>query len=115
MDEREKELELDDELEDGAYDTIALVDEDGKQQEFEIVDCCELDDHQYMALTPVLDDPDEFLAADGQLVILRVAEDSEEEGDQYLESVTDEEEYDRVVALFRERLAEDYNFLDDED
>lgn len=113
--EKEKELNTDLEDEEMEYDTIQLVDEDGKTQDFEIVDCAEMDEHEYMALLPTCEDPEQLLAADGQLVILRVAEDSDEEGDQYLESIADDEEYNKIEAIFRERLSDEFDFEDGEE
>lgn len=109
----EKELDLENEGMD--RDTVSLVDEDGKEQEFEIVDCAELDGREYMALVPIFDDPEAMMEDDGEAVILRIAEDSDEEGDQYLESITDEDEYNRIEALFRERLSDEYDFVDEEE
>lgn len=108
----EKDMEL--ENEEAEYDTISLVDEDGKEQEFQIVDCAEMDEHEYMALLPLFEEPEESIAADGELVVLRVAEDSDDEGDQYLESITDEEEYNKIDAIFRERLSDEFDFVDGE-
>ena len=37
-------------------DVISLLDEEGKEHEFEIVDALELDDRQYLALVPLYDE-----------------------------------------------------------
>lgn len=96
-------------------DIISLVDEDGVEREFEIVDCAEMDEHEYMALEPVYDDPTESLEAASELVILRIAEDSDEEGDQYMEAIEDDEEYNRIAEIFQDRLADEYEFLDEDE
>ncbi len=36
-------------------DVISLLDEEGKEHEFEIVDALELEDRQYLALVPLFD------------------------------------------------------------
>jgi len=97
------------------HDVITLVDEENVPHEFEILDALEVDDHEYFALTPIYDDPADSLNDDGELVILRVAEDSEDDGDQFLEIIEDDDEYDKVSALFMERLEDYFDFEDDED
>lgn len=106
---------MDNENEAMERDLISLVDEDGIEREFEIVDCAEMDGHEYMALEPVYDDPKEELEAAAELVILRIAEDSDEEGDQYMEAIESDEEYNRIAEIFRDRLSEDYDFLEEDE
>ena len=81
-------------------DVISLLDEEGKEHEFEIVDALELEDRQYLALVPLYDESqaEEALEDSGELVILRV---SDEE---------DEEEYNRVADLFMGRLEDYFDF-----
>ena len=90
-------------------DVISLLDEEGKEHEFEIVDALELDDRQYLALVPLYDESQaaEALEDSGELVILRVSDEEDEDGEQYLDAVDNEEEYTRVADLFMARL-EDY-------
>ncbi|MFQ9871552.1 MAG: DUF1292 domain-containing protein [Oscillospiraceae bacterium] len=59
-----------------------------------------------MALIPVFDDAEELLEDDGELVILKVVQEDEEE---FLEAIEDEEEFNRVSAIFMERLQDDYD------
>ena len=47
-----------------------LVDEEGVEQTFEMLDAMEVDGKQYFALVPVYDDPDQQLEDDGELVVL---------------------------------------------
>ena len=56
-------------------DVISLLDEDGKEHEFEIVDALELEEKQYLALVPLYDESqaEEALEDSGELVILRVS------------------------------------------
>ena len=49
-----------------------------------------------------------------QLVFLRLSEELDEDGEQYLESIQDEEEFDRVAEIFRDKLSEEYEFLEDD-
>lgn len=109
MDEQ-KDMELDGLDEEAmGYDTISLIDEDGKEIEFRIIDCCEVDAKEYMALTPVEDDPEAKLQSDASLLLLRVADDPDENGDQYLDTINDDDEYARVAEVFTNRLSEEYD------
>ena len=83
-------------------DVISLLDEEGKEHEFEIVDALELDDRQYLALVPLYDESQaaEALEDSGELVILRVS---------------DEEEYTRVADLFMARLEDYFDFEEAEE
>lgn len=92
-------------------DLVTLVDEDGQEHEFEIVDTLELNDERYVALVATYDDPEEELQDDGELVILKSVMDDEEE---FLEAIEDEAEFDEVAALFMERLEEQFDFTEDD-
>jgi len=96
-------------------DIISLLDEDGVESEYRIVACAEMDGVEYMALEPCEEDPVDALMADATIVILRLSEDTDEDGEQFLESIQDEEEYERVAEIFRDKLAEEYEFIDDEE
>ena len=95
-------------------DLISLLDEDGVESEYRIIACAELDGVEYMALEPIGQDPEEALMEAAQLVFLRLSEELDEDGEQYLESIQDEEEFDRVAEIFRDKLSEEYEFLEDD-
>lgn len=97
-------------------DVISLLDEDGKKHEFEIVDALELEEKQYLALVPLYDESqaEEALEDSGELVILRVSEEEDEDGEQYLDAIDNEEEYNRVAELFMGRLEDYFDFEDGE-
>lgn len=97
-------------------DVISLLDEDGKEHEFEIVDALELEEKQYLALVPLYDESQaaEALEDSGELVILRVSEEEDEDGEQYLDAIEDEDEYNRVAELFMGRLEDYFDFEDGE-
>ncbi len=97
-------------------DVISLLDEDGKEHEFEIVDALELEEKQYLALVPLYDESQaaEALEDSGELVILRVSEEADEDGEQYLDAIEDEDEYNRVAELFMGRLEDYFDFEDGE-
>lgn len=91
-------------------DTISLLDEEGNEHEFEIIDAVEYRDQQYLALIPMFEEVEDSLQDNGELVILRVSDEDDGSGEQYLDAIQDEVEYDAVAALFMERLQEDFDF-----
>ena len=95
-----------DEMEYGP-DILTLQDEDGNDHEFEVLDSLEEDTNRYLALLPVLDDPQEAVEDDGELVILKVIGEDDEE---YLEAIEDEDEFDRIADIFMKRLEDYYEF-----
>lgn len=93
-------------------DIITLMDEDGQEHEFEMVDTLDRDGERYVALVAAYDDPDEQLQDDGELVVLKVVTEGEEE---FLEAIEDEVEFDEIAAIFMERLEDEFDFTEDED
>ena len=82
-------------------DIITLEDDDGVEYTFEVLDRIETDDARYVALLPVYDDPKKMLDDNGELVILRVAE---ENGEEYFEEIEDDDEYETIADAFIDRL-----------
>lgn len=82
-------------------DIITLEDDDGTEYTFEVLDRIETDESRYVALLPVYDDPKKMLDDNGELVILRVAE---ENGEEFFEDIEDDDEYDMIVDAFTDRL-----------
>lgn len=99
-------------MEDFGPDLITLLDEDGKEHSFEYLDTLEHGDYEYVALTPVLEDPADAVADDGELVVLRI---EEENGEEILVAIEDDEEFDTVSSLFIERLSDLYEFEDEDE
>jgi uncharacterized protein YrzB (UPF0473 family) len=97
---------------DSGVDLMTLVDEDGVEHQFEVADSAELDGKNYMALIPVFENPSEMLDDPGELVILRVME---EDGEEFLEIIEDEAEFDKVGDFFMDRLSETFDFTDEEE
>ena len=92
-------------------DIVTVVDDDGAEHEFEVLDRIENDDKKYIALLPVFDTADDLLDDSAELIILRVVE---EDGETVLEPIEDDDEFDEIGAIFEERLAEIFEF-DEED
>ncbi|MBQ2756421.1 MAG: DUF1292 domain-containing protein [Oscillospiraceae bacterium] len=87
-------------------DILSLVDEDGVEHEFEVVDTLDKDDNTYLALIPVVDE-NNIGDADGELVILKVLE---EDGEEFLIAIEDDDEFDDVSDIFMDRLEDMYEF-----
>lgn len=100
-------------IENTEKDIINLLDEEGNEHEFEIIDAVECDDQQYLALVPVFDDAEDSLDDSGELVILRVSDDEDDGGEQFLEAIEDEAEYTKVADLFMDRLKDEFDFADE--
>lgn len=99
-----------DEMEiDTGEDLLTLVDEDGVEHQFEMADTGEMDGQNYVALIPVFEDPADVLEDSGELVILKVVE---EDGEEFLEAIEDEAEFEKVGDFFMERLADTFDFED---
>ena len=62
-------------------DIISLMDEEGNQSENKIVACAEMAGTEYMALEPIIEDPEEALMDAAELVFLKVSEELDEDGE----------------------------------
>lgn len=86
-------------------DLVTVVDDEGNQHQFEILDAIETDDGRYVALVPVYDNPSDLINDDGELVILTV---KEENGEDLLLPIEDDDEFEEIAEIFEERLADLY-------
>lgn len=98
------------ENEDYGNDFVTLVDENGKETEFEIVDSLVTENNEYFALIPT-ETPENLASDDGELVILKVVE---EDGEEFLEPIEDDEEFKEISEIFIDRLEELYDFDEQE-
>lgn len=98
------------ENEDYGNDFVTLVDENGKETEFEIVDSLVTENNEYFALIPT-ETPENLASDDGELVILKVVE---EDGEEFLEPIEDDEEVKEISEIFIDRLEELYDFDEQE-
>ena len=100
-------------MEDYGPDILTVIDDDGNEQQFEVLDRIETDDDKrYVAIIPYYDSPEAMLQDDGELIILRVADDTYEP---VLEPIEDDDEFDEIASVFEERLSEFYDFDESED
>lgn len=94
------------------FDIITVTDDDGVEHQFEEIDRIETEDAKYVALLPVLDSAEEILDGDGDVIVLKVIEKDDET---YLEQIEDEEEFADISEIFGERIAEMFEYDEDED
>ncbi|MDB5097464.1 MAG: hypothetical protein JWM80_1885 [Cyanobacteria bacterium RYN_339] len=81
---------MDQEL-DTAEDIVTLVDEEGKNHDFQVVDIIEVEDREYALLLPAdSDDPEQ-----DEVLVLRFEEDR-------FEMIEDEAEFQKVVKVLEE-------------
>lgn len=82
--------------------SIILLDEDGKEHEFEVLDIIEVDGAEYAILFPVEDGEDEEV---DEAIILKVGTD--ENGEEILYEIEDDEEWERVADAYDEIISEE--------
>lgn len=82
---------------------VSVVDDDGVEHTFEMLDAIETDTSRYVALIPSYDGTTEIIEDDGELIILKVIE---EDGEEFLTPIENGEEFDEIGQIFQERLAD---------
>ena len=89
---------------------VILNDEDGNEVKFEFLDLVELDDEEYVVLLPVTVEGEE---EPGEVVILKVEDNDDEDSDEesYV-SIEDEEILNKVFEIFKEKFKDDFDFVD---
>ena len=103
---------MSEEMMDYTPDLYTLIDDDGNETTFELLDAMEVEGEEYFALTPYFgDDAEAALQDDGEVVILKSAID--EAGEEIMQSIDDEEEYERIGKIFMERLEEMFEFVEE--
>ena len=100
MSDKNDELEMD-----YTPDILTLVDEEGVEQEFELLDVMEVDGQRYFAFLPYFEDAQAAVESDGDLVVLKSEMVDDEE---MLASIDDDDEYERIGNMFLEKLADMY-------
>lgn len=93
-------------------DLITLIDDDGEEHEFEVLDVIDNDDGCFYALLPTFEDPQDKVDAEGTYYIFEAIE---ENGEQQLAEVEDEELLDKLAELFESRFEELYDSEEDAD
>ena len=86
-------------------DLITLIDDDGQEHEFEIIDELENDEGQFMALVPTQQDPEDMASDAETYYIFEVVE---EDGEEQLQEVEDDALLDKLADIFETRFNEAY-------
>ncbi|UKI23909.1 MAG: DUF1292 domain-containing protein [Anaerotruncus sp.] len=87
-------------------DIISVTDDDGNEILFELLERYENDNGVYVAITEYRDDAEDIVEADYEVIILKVAE---ENGDEYLEEIEDESEYNEVSEILMNKIEQQYD------
>ncbi len=82
-------------------DIYTLTDEDGNENDFELIGTVEVDGVTYYALIPYTEDEDADVE---EYIVLRGEKD--ENGEDVLVSIEDDEEFDRVADIFDDEFAD---------
>ncbi|MCL1849477.1 MAG: DUF1292 domain-containing protein [Clostridiales bacterium] len=97
------EFELDETVE---LEEIVLVDEDGEEHAFVMLDAIEVDGNQYAILQPVLDEIDEENEdEEPEAIILKFESDGS--GEEILVDIEDDEEWEKVADAWQEIVEEE--------
>lgn len=87
-------------------EVITLVDEEGAEHDFEVIDVIEVDSEKYAILLPVTEDEDAQLEDEnGEAIILKFATD--DDGNEFLVDIEDNEEWEKVADAWEEMLDEE--------
>lgn len=89
---------------DEAADIYTLIDEDGVEQDFEMIDEYEENGTIYVAFVPHYENPEAALGEDEGIVVLKA--ETDEDGSDIFSTVDDDEEYDRIGGIFLSRIEE---------
>ncbi len=87
-------------------DIISVTDEDGNEIEFELLERYETEDNVYVAITEYRDDDEDIVEGDFEVIILKVVDDGD--GNEFLEEIQDEMEYEQVSDILMAMVEEKY-------
>jgi len=85
-------------MEDKELGTILLYDENGDEVEFEVITKLDIEDKEYVIVTPLKEDSDDAIA-------LRI--DKGEDGEEVLVTVEDDDEFEMIEEAYETLFAED--------
>ena len=93
-------------------DLLTLIDDEGEEHEFEVLDVIDNEDGCFYALLPTFDTPQDKVDAEGTYYIFEAIE---EDGEQQLAEVEDDVLLDHLAELFESRFEELYDSDEDEE
>ena len=80
---------------------FTLTDEEGNENEFELLGSTELDGVTYLALEPMAENPD------GEYVILKMEKDGDED---ILVTIDDDDEFEKIADFFEDELFNEVDY-----
>lgn len=89
------------EEEDYEVQLVTLIDEDGNEQDFEVIEIFAVDEKEYVAIALPEDDADN----DDEVMVFRLEVDKET-GEEILHDIADDDEWNRVAEVYM-ALADD--------
>ena len=92
-------------MEDEEVTILTLHDDEGNEEQFELLDLVDYQDKQYIVLFPVEDD-------DMEIVILQVEEIEGNDEEEAYVAVEDEAILDSGYGIFKERFKDEFEFED---
>lgn len=92
-------------------DMVTLVDEDGKEHEFTVLDIVDVNDREYAILIPMENDTTDTESEEQEAVIFRI---DEVDGEQALIIVEDDDEWDTVARAWEE-MVDSVDYDDEEE
>ena len=92
-------------MEDEEVTILTLHDDEGNEEQFELLDLVDYQDKQYIVLFPVEDD-------DMEIVILQVEEIEGNDEEEAYVAVVDVAFLDSVYGIFKERFKDEFEFED---
>ena len=78
-------------------DEVILVDEDGEEHAFEMLDIIEIDGAEYAILKPAEDDEEE-----AEAIILKI--ETDEKGEEILVDIEDDDEWEKVADAWQDAI-----------
>ena len=102
---------MENKMDENAYESavFTLTDEEGNEIDFEVIDKYEKNGETYFAMIPI--DAEDITDGDDDIceyVILKL--EKEENGEEFLVSVDDDDEFDDVADYFDDYLAEEIDY-----
>ena len=91
-------------------DLVSLLDDEGNEYEFEILDEIDYKEGHYYALMPLFDLPEQGIDSESTYMIFEVVED--ESGEPQLAEIEDEDLLDEVAAIFESNFDSDEETAD---
>ena len=82
---------------------FTLTDEEGKESDYELIAECTLDGKEYYALVPADEESDEY-------IVLRL---EEEDGETFLTTIDDDDEFERVADYFDNEVFAEIDYDED--